>query len=153
MKNKIIKIFITIISAGAVLPLLAGQANDNDSNSQKVRFQPVEVYIDSGAEKLAAYQFELMTKTGQVKIVGVEGGSHPAFANPPYYDPAALQNDRIIIAAFNTSKDLPKGRTRVATLHMQITGDTQPEYEIKLIVVANLDGKTIPGTITLEKGK
>jgi hypothetical protein len=153
MKKSIIYLVAIITAVSVVLPLFAGQTDENmPSKSPRVYFRPIAVYIDSGAEPLAAYQFELVTKAGQVKIVGVEGGEHAAFANPPYYDPAALQRDRIIIAAFNTSKDLPKGKTRVATLHMQITGDTEPQYEIKLTIVANPDGKEIPAKIFLEKG-
>jgi hypothetical protein len=152
MKNRTYLLIATIVAI-AVVPLFAGETNESaQPKSPRVHFKPIAVYIDSGGESLAAYQFELITKAGQVKIVGVEGGEHKAFANPPYYDPAALQHDRIIIAAFNTSKDLPKGRTRVATLHMQITGDTEPQYEIKLTVVANADGKKINADISVEKG-
>jgi hypothetical protein len=153
MKSKDIYILTIIIAASVVLPLFAQEANENiQSKSLKVHFTPIDIYIDSGSEPLAAYQFELITRTGQVKIVGVEGGENKAFASPPYYDPAALQHDRIIIAAFNTSKDLPKGKTRVATLHMQIVGDTQPQYEIKLTVAADANGKEIPAKISFKKG-
>jgi len=154
MKKSIIYLVATITALNIFLPLFAGQTDENmPSTSPKVHFKPIDIYIDSGDEQLAAYQFELTTKAGQVKIVGVEGGQHTAFAGPPYYDPAALQNDRIIIAAFNTSKDLPKSKTRVATLHMQSTGDTEPQYEIKLIVAANSNGKKISGIITLVNGE
>jgi hypothetical protein len=154
MKDMNVHILIAIISASTVLPLFAHEANENiPQKSATVRFRPIDVYIDSGNESLAAYQFELTAKAGRVKIVGVEGGEHPAFANPPYYDPAALQHDCIIIAAFNTSKDLPKGETRVATLHVQIIGDIQPQYEIKLIVAANADGKEIPCKVTTAQGE
>ena len=120
---------------------------------QKVRFAPLHIYLDSDNQKLAAHQFELSAVKGQVKIVGVEGGEHKAFREPPYYDPAALANDRIIIAAFNTGSDLPTGRTRIATLHLQIIGDTEPEYELKLVVSADVNGQKIPAEIFLEKGK
>ena len=154
MKKSIIYLVAAITTVSVVLSLFAGQTDENmPSKSPRVHFKPIAVYIDSGAESLAAYQFELTTKTGQVKIVGVEGGEHAAFANPPYYDPAALQHDRIIIAAFNTSKDLPKGKTRVATLHMQITGDTEPQYEIKLTATANPDGKKILCEVTITEGE
>jgi len=67
-----------------------------------VRFAPLHIYLDCGSQSLGAYQFELKAASGRVKIVGVEGGQHPAFAEAPYYDPAALANDRIIVAAFST---------------------------------------------------
>ena len=136
-----------------------------------VRFAPVHVYLDSARESLAAYQFELVCSVPvrasspgednasrrhyepQIKIVGVEGGAHAAFKEAPYYDPQALANDRIIIAAFSTGDALPTGRTRVATIHLQITGETEPEYELKLIVAANAEGTEIPAELTLERGE
>src|SRR5258708_5660502 len=65
-------------------------------------FAYVDVFIDPHGTPLAAYQFELRATAGDVKLVGIEGGEHAAFAKPPYYDPKALLNDRIVIAAFNT---------------------------------------------------
>ena len=150
MKKLIATILISIYIIG---PVLARQAESNDSAAQqKVRFTPLYIYIDSGQKSLAAYQFELKAAAGQIKIVGVEGGEHSAFQNPPYYDPAALTKDRIIIAAFNTGRDLPKGRTRIATIHLQIIGDTEPEYKLDLTVAADADGKEIPAQISFERG-
>lgn len=119
---------------------------------ESVRFAPLHIYIDSGLAELAAYQFELRTLAGNVKIVGVEGGEHPAFQHAPYYDPAALANNRIIIAAYSTDTELPAGRTRVATLHLQITGTIEPEYELELITAADPDGRRMPAEISYEKG-
>jgi len=118
-----------------------------------VRFAPLHIYLDCGNQSLGAYQFELKAASGRVKIVGVEGGQHPAFAEAPYYDPAALANDRIIVAAFSTQQDLPKGKTRIATLHLQIIGDAEPEYELELIVSADADGREIPAQLTFAKGE
>jgi hypothetical protein len=117
-----------------------------------VRFEPVDVYVDSGAAPLAAYQFELKATAGRVAIVGLEGGEHPAFKDAPYYDPAALMKDRVVVAAFSTGQDLPQGRTRVARLHMQVTGDEKPAYAVKLVVAASADGKEIPATVSIDKG-
>ena len=118
----------------------------------KVRFAPVHIYLDSGSTALAAYQFELKAASGSIKIVGVEGGEHPAFKEAPYYDPAALTQDRIIIAAFNTGSDLPTGRTRIATIHLQISGETEPDYQLELVVAGDADGQELPAELTLEKG-
>jgi len=120
---------------------------------EAVRFRAVDVYVDSALRSLAAYQFELKAKGAEVKMVGVEGGGHAAFAEPPYYDPKALMGGRIIIAAFNTGKDLPTGKTRVATVHVQVTGDKAPEYSAKLTVAASTDGERIPAAITLGQRK
>jgi len=143
---------ITLITVCLAISVFAQQAEQDEAASEaKVRFAPLHIYIDSGEEGLAAFQFELKATVGQIKIVGVEGGEHDAYKEPPYYDPAALARDRIIIAAFNTGKKLPTGRSRAATIHLQIIGEIEPEYEIDLVVAANADGKEIPAKITFEK--
>jgi len=152
---------LSLVIACLILPLLSTGRLTADPQvgravrplEQKVRFAPLHIYLDSGTKPLAAYQFELKSASGQIKIVGVEGGQHPAFKEAPYYDPAALANDRIIIAAFNTGSDLPKGRTRIATIHLQIIGDIEPEYEFELSVAADADGHEIPAEISFEKGE
>jgi len=152
MKAKVIGLLATL---SIVAPLLAGASGRTSERPAqgRVRFAPVQVYLDSGDKPLAAYQFELRARTGQIKIVGVEGGEHPAFQEAPYYDPAALMNDRIIIAAFNTGSDLPHGRTRVATIHLQILGTAEPQYELKLIVAADQEGEKIPAELNLQTGE
>jgi hypothetical protein len=119
---------------------------------QGVRFQAVHVSVESGDQPLAAYQLDLRASIGNVRIVGIEGGEHPAFADPPYYDPAAIQGDRVIIGAFSTAHadTLPAGRTRIATIHVQLTGDRQPEYKAELSVAATADGDAIPGRLILD---
>ena len=146
---------ITIITCAClIMPVLARQSQERYETAQPVtKFAKLDIYIDSGSKSLAAYQFELKTTAGKIKIVGVEGGQHPAFKNPPYYDTAALAKDRIIIAAFSTDKDLPSGRTLIATIHLQIIGDTQPVYQLDLKVSADADGKEIPAKITFDKGE
>ncbi|MBN2315074.1 MAG: hypothetical protein JXM79_14185 [Sedimentisphaerales bacterium] len=150
--KKIMVIILTSVSV--MVPVLASQSAPSEpSDESAVHFSPLHIYIDSGNQSLAAYQFELKATAGQIKIVGVEGGEHKAFKEAPYYDPAALANDRIIIAAFNTGRELPKERTRIATIHLQITGDVEPEYELKLVVAADEHGKDIPAKISYEKGE
>jgi hypothetical protein len=150
--KKIMVIILTSVSV--MVPVLARQSAPSEpSDESTVRFSPLHIHIDSGNQSLAAYQFELEATAGQVTIVGVEGGEHQAFKEAPYYDPAALANNRIIIAAFNTGRELPKERTRIATIHLQITGDVEPEYELKLVVAADENGKEIPAKISCEKGE
>ena len=150
--RKITAIILTTVCV--MVPVVAQQSEHDDIIAEQgVRFAPLHIYLDSGNRSLAAYQFELEATTGQIEIVGVEGGEHKAFSEPPYYDPAALAQDRIIIAAFNTGQDLPTGRTRIATIHLQITGDAEPQYELKLTVAGDADGNEIPAEITFEKGE
>lgn len=145
---------IILTSVCVIVPVLAQQSGrDELSPAPGVRFAPLHIYLDSGAKALAAYQFELNTAAGQIEIVGVEGGEHKAFSEPPYYDPAALAQNRIIIAAFNTGQDLPTGRTRIATVHLLIKGDVEPQYKLDLTVAGDADGDKIPAEITFEKGE
>ena len=145
---------IILMSISIIVPVLARQAEQDIPTVQSnVRFAPLHIYIDSDNKPLAAFQFELKAAAGQIKIVGVEGGQHKAFEEAPYYDPAALANDRIIIAAFDTGSELPKGRTRIATIHLQIIGDVEPDYELKLTVAADADANEIPAKISFEEGE
>ncbi len=145
---------IILLSLCVIVPVLARQSDPEYPDDQpKVRFAPLHVFIDPASKSLAAFQFELKTISGQIKIVGVEGSAHAAFNEAPYYDPAALANDRIIIAAFNTASDLPETRLRIATIHLQIIGDAEPEYELDLTIAADADGKEIPAEITFETGE
>ena len=146
-------ITVILISVCLIVPVFAQQYGQRYETEQpRVRFVSLPVYIDSGDSALAAYQFELKTRTGNVKIVGLENGEHPAFAEPPYYDSAALAKDRIIIAAFNTGENLPTGSTRVVTIQLQVIGDDQPQYELDLTNAADSDGSEIPAEISFEKG-
>ena len=154
-------IVIILINISLIVPVPAQQADQYETAVQrKVRFAQLHIYLDSGNRALAAYQFELKATAGRpalakagVKIVGVENGEHPAFEEPPYYDPAALAKDRIIIAAFSTDENLPKGRTRITTIQLQIIGDAEPEYELELTVAGDANGNEIPAKITYEKGE
>lgn len=149
---KILQALILVSTFFTIQALGQMPETDQPETQAPVRFEAVDVYMDSGEVPLAAYQFELASETGEIKIVGIEGGEHSAFKEPPYYDPAALSNDRIIVAAFNTGQNLPSGKTRVATVHLQISGETEPELVVKLEVAATKDGKQTSATATLAKG-
>ena len=109
------KLFAWLVAAVTVMSVATvASANDvKDVNVydvkdvNEVRFRPLHIHIDAGDTPMAAFQLELTVKSGDAKIVGVEGAEHPAFARPPYYDPAALMSGRIILAAFSTAKELP----------------------------------------------
>ena len=115
------------------------------------RFEAWDVFVDSGAQALGAYQFEWLVRGGGARIVGVEGGEHAAFATAPYYDPAALQGGRIVIAAFSTSKDLPHGRTRVARVHLLVDTGSKPEFAVQLQACADGDGATLQAEVTWKR--
>lgn len=141
------------IAAGAVLALLAASAaRADDATESRVRFVHVTIYIDAGERALAAWQVEFLVRAGDVEVVGVEGGEHPAYAEPAYYDPSALREDRLILAAFDTGTNLPTERTRVATLHLMVRGAATPELDVRLVVAADPDGRSFDATVTMEEG-
>jgi hypothetical protein len=110
-----------------------------------IRFATVDIQLDPKGQSLAAYQLEVTEPSGNVKLAGIEGGDHPAFKDPPYYDPAALSRNRVILAAFNTRAELPTSPFRAARLHVQISGDLSPQWQVKLIVASAADGSAVPG--------
>ena len=118
-----------------------------------VRFETVDVFVDTTDKALAAYQLEFFAGAGDAKIAGIEGGAHPAFATPPYYDPKAMQQDRVILGAFTTNEAaaLPTGKTRVATIHLQTVVTDPPDFQIRLQAAADADGRTITAEATFQE--
>lgn len=125
----------------------------DDGEAAAARFTWVDVYVDAGELPLAAYQVDLVALTDDVRIVGVEGGDTGAFAEPPYYDPAALQQGHIILGAFDTGDELPVGPVRVARLHVMCAAGAAPEMSIELTVAATLGGDAIDATAWVEQGE
>lgn len=101
------------------------------------RFVAMDIYADTGGKPLAAWQIELTCDPAQATIVGVEGAGE----KPPYYDPAALQGGRIILASFSTEAALPSGRVLVARVHLQETGS--PVYKPTLMTAAAPGGEKL----------
>jgi hypothetical protein len=121
--------------------------------ANSIRFRAVDVFVDSKDKPLAAYQLEFTATGGGAKIVGIEGGEHIAFKEAPFYDPRAMQHERVIIAAFSTATadKLPTGKTRVATIHLQTTGEQTVQCEAKIKTAATVNGKKITLTATTEE--
>ena len=119
-----------------------------------IRFEPMHVFIDSGDLPLAAYQLVIEAPAKSMRIVGIEGGAHAAFAEPPYYDPKAMQQERVVIADFSlaSAEHLPRGRTRIATIHVLISGGDQPHLTTTLKVAATVDGQNIMADIEVIPG-
>ena len=143
---------LVILCFGLAAGLLAQQPATEEGRS---RFGAVDIYVDSGSTPLAAYQLEFAATNGVAKIVGIEGGEHPAFRQPPFYDPKAMQHERVIIASFSTAPatGLPIGKTRVATVHFQTTGTQLPKFELKLQTAGDLQGNKIAVQASFEERK
>ena len=152
----------TILASGLLLVLVtrpaipqqSDPAGPDDAAAAAVRFTAVDVFVDSGKTPLAAYQFDFTGRGSQVLIVGLEGGEPSAFAEPPYYDPKAMKGSRVVVAAFSTkaAAELPTGRVRVATLHLQVSGEIEPQFDVKLVTAAGPDGERIDAKISTATG-
>ena len=144
---------------GAVAAADAANANTNAStkpidraaianpvaNPGDIRFVWFDVVIDAGDRSLAAYQVDIRPATGAALIAGVEGGRAAPFDHPPYYDPKALQSQRVILAAYSTAgvDVLPTGRVRVARVHVMVEGAENPTFTAKLTACADVAGRAI----------
>jgi hypothetical protein len=112
-------------------------------------FAFVDVRVDSGTSPLAAWQIELVDAAGEARIVGIEGGEHAAFRDAPYHDRRALQQGRVVLAAFQTDGALPTGSSRVARVHFHASGGASARWSAKLVTAAGADGRAIPATVSL----
>jgi len=144
---------VKLIALFAVVLMGAREPVEPQAN-RAGRFETVEVFVDSGERPLAAYQLDLRDPAGAVTIVGIEGGQAPAFHEAPYYDPKAMQSDRVILAAYSLGDAgaLPVGRVRVATIHVLVAGDAQPAYRVELTAAATADGTPIRASVHWRKG-
>ena len=112
------------------------------------RYWTMDVIVDADGQRLVAYELEMTDLSGRSRIVGIEGGEHAAYREPPYYDPAAMaQEGRVILAAFSTNRELPSGKIRVARVHVQTAGEAAPEFQTSLVVAATSDGRKIPARV------
>jgi hypothetical protein len=143
-------IALTLLCGWPWLPAQEPVAAASNGASQ---FLVVDVQVDSGTEPLAAYQLEVFSTNGAVKIVGIEGGEHPAFKQPPYYDPAAMQRDHVILGAFNTAAagQLPSGAVRVASIHVMMAGNVNPNFSARIETAATTEGRQIPVQISIKE--
>ena len=110
------------------------------------RFVALDIIIES-TQPLAAWQFELSDRSGQMKVVGIENGDSPAFPRAPFYDRDAVNTgnaERIVVADYSLERDnkLPSGATRVATVHVVLDGDDS-NFDLKLITATASDGRRI----------
>lgn len=156
MSRRIAAVVLAVLglgSAGIVGVQLAG-AQPAQEAAAAVRFATLEVYVES-AEPLAAWQFELTESTGAMAVVGVENGDSAAYPEAPHYDRAVMERasaDRIIVADYSLAArdELPSGRTRVATVHVRLTGTRAPDFELQLTAAGNAEGERITAAAIYE---
>ena len=124
------------------------------SDGSNVRFEAVDIYLNS-ADPIAAWQFELNNRHGLMKVVGVEKGESAAYARVPYYDREAVrlgEADRIVVADYSLADnaELPSGRTRIATVHLMLSGDDDTDLNLFLITATKYDGRAIDASVSFE---
>jgi hypothetical protein len=135
----------------SIAVMLGQTAHPAPIKATDARFIAADIFIDSGASSLAAWQVEFTGSVpqGSVELVGVEGGQTPAFAKPAYYDPEALSHNRVILAAYSLDKALPTGKSRVARLHLRVLGAVdQLKLETSLTTAADAGGTQIKAQAT-----
>ena len=144
------KVWLGLLCFGLAACLFAQQPAAEEGLG---RFCAVDIYIDSKGAPLAAYQLEFAATNGQARIIGIEGGEHPVFRQPPFYDPKAIQHERVIVAALSTepAEQLPHGKTRVLTVHLQC--DQNARFALNVQVAANAEGKPASVEATFEERK
>lgn len=156
---------VTLLVAGSIVATAAARtvafqddAGEHQRAGQDVRFVAVDITLDPAGEELAAYQLRIPEAPG-ITLVGVEGGEPAsAFAKPPVYDPAALagQSDTdnqgapggaadqpmIVLAAFSLDGSIDRP-TRVARLHLQVTGRQAVELDPVVIAAGDPAGERL----------
>jgi hypothetical protein len=139
----------------ALLAVLgAAAALSSSAQPQPGRFATVDVFVVSDAP-LAAWQVELTERAGAMQVVGIERGDDASFRDPPFYDRVVLERavtDRVVLASFSTiaADALPRGRVRVARVHVRTTGAAEPEYEARLVAAGTADGRPVDAQLRLE---
>jgi hypothetical protein len=118
------------------------------------RFTIVDLVLVSDTP-VAAWQVELTERRGAMQIVGIERGDDATFRDPPFYDRVVLERattDRIVLASFSMSdaENLPRGRVRVARVHVRTSGAAEPDYEARLMAAGAADGRPIDAQLNLE---
>jgi hypothetical protein len=141
-------LFLVLLAATVTVSSFAQELQPTNT----VHFRATGIFVDSKDKPLAAYQLDFTASAG-AKIIGIEGGEHAAFKEVPFYDPKAMQHERVIMGAFSTAKadKLPTGKTRVATIHLLTTGSEPPHYEVRLTASATAGGKKIPAQASAEE--
>jgi hypothetical protein len=115
-------------------------------------FGTIVVTLDPQGAELAGWQLRADFGKSDARIVGIEGGEHPAYAAPPHYDPRALNTGEIVLAALSSHEELPNESTVVAILHIEHDRSGLPPLEVSEVVAVDADGNEIPVTVGQQNG-
>ena len=148
MSRTLAKVLLGASLIGAVVAALS-QSVETDT-----RFTTLDIYVES-TEPLAAWQFEVREASGRMRVVGVENGETAAFGEAPYYDLTAVAQgaaDRVVVADYSMlpATELPTGRNRLATIHIQLEGTAEPDYVLNLMAAGGADGEPIQAFVDFD---
>jgi len=131
-----------------------GLDDDRTSMQRESRFGTCAVWIDTSDSAMSADQIVIRAVSGDVRIVGIEGGDHERLVEPPYYDPEAMQQDRVVIADFSTATEaeLPSGRQRLVTLHYMAMGPDEAAFDAAIEVAIDDEGRDVAAQLELSRG-
>lgn len=149
--NHACKLILLTLLLAAPLPFMAGAAHlqpAEEAEPAPIRFTAIDITLDPNGKPLGAWQLNVAALADGVTIVGIEGGDHPAYADAPYYDPAAIQRNRAIIAAYSSAPNLPTVTTRVARIHLMFQGDQRPDFTVNLTTAANALGEPLEAQVS-----
>ena len=139
----------------AVVALLcAAGLLSTSAQSQDAYFTTVDLFVVSDIP-VAAWQVELTERRGAMQIVGIERGDDSTFRDPPFYDRVAVEQgttDRVVLASFSLSEaaQLPRGRVRVARVHVRATVSAEPDYEARLVAAGTVDGRPLDAQLNID---
>jgi hypothetical protein len=138
----------------AVVALFCAAALSTSAQPQGAFFTTVDLFVVSDTP-VAAWQVELAERRGAMQIVGIERGDDSTFRDPPFYDRVAIERgatDRVVLASYSLSDaaQLPRGRVRVARVHVRATGTAEPDYEARLVAAGTADGQPLDAQLNIE---
>jgi hypothetical protein len=116
-------------------------------------FAVYDIFLDPDGNSLAAYQIKIWDRNAAIKIISVEGGEHTAFKDAPFFDPKAIQRNIIKLASFRvgTTETLPKSKTRIASLHVEIGPGLKPDLAVRLEAAARPGGGKLHPAVSILK--
>ena len=144
--RRVLQAVVALLCAAAVL--------STSAQPQDAFFTTVDLFVVSDTP-VAAWQVELIERRGAMQVVGIERGDDATFRDPPFYDRIAVERgatDRVVLASFSLSDaaQLPRGRVRIARVHVRAASGTLPDYEARLVAAGTADGRPLDAQLAIE---
>ena len=153
--RRLLPLFMLLICCGALaLERPQGRPRPAARADAPVRFEAVDIWIDAGSDPLTAWQVAVRYDATRVQVIGVEGGEPQAFRAAPFYDPAGMEQGRIILAAFTADHAAaPAGLVRVGRLHLRVQGRPPHGCKSELVTAGTVRGQRIIAFVDLAEAR